>query len=178
MNWKILWDRGGQLVKTHLNYAPGLSSLTYYFSLLYKLECFIFHHWEKPFLHTWRITIILGVFEVANQLLTRHSLCLVQWMNGNAFSFKPWIKSNSSCSLCSTRYLTSERSERARYRVECLKRNSVSLRAHVLFSMFIRLRFVQDMDALRVKQDQLELTLLVGICLFLCFVPETCNYWT
>ena len=55
-----------------------------------------------------------------------------------------------------------ERSERARYRVERSKRNSIS----VLFFIFVRLRFVQDMDALRVKHDQLRLTLLVGSVCF------------
>ena len=34
---------------------------------------------------------------------------------------------------CSTRYLTSERSERVRYRVEHSKRNSISTSAHVLY---------------------------------------------
>ena len=45
-----------------------------------------FHHWEEPYHHRWRITIIFSrVLDVANQLLTRHSLYSAPWMNDNAF---------------------------------------------------------------------------------------------
>ena len=54
--------------------------------LLCKLECFIgisTIDWEKPYLHTWKITIIFRVFEIANQLMTRHSLSFTPWINDN-----------------------------------------------------------------------------------------------
>ena len=52
---------------------------------LYKLECWIGISTTEKDLHTWKI-VILRVFEIANQLLTQHSLYWVLWMNGNVFS--------------------------------------------------------------------------------------------
>ena len=45
-----------------------------------------FYHWEEPYHHRWRITIIFSrVLDVANHLLTRHSPYSAPWMNDNAF---------------------------------------------------------------------------------------------
>lgn len=38
---------------------------------------------------------------------------------------------------CSTRYLTSKRSERVRYRIEHAKRNSIGPRTDVLFTIYL-----------------------------------------
>ena len=48
--------------------------------------CRNFHHWEKPYFYMWKV-IVIHMFEIANQLLTHHTLYLVSWMNGNVFSF-------------------------------------------------------------------------------------------
>ena len=45
---------------------------------------------------------------------------------------------------CSTLYLTSERSERVRYRVEHSKRNSSSSRANALFSIYLQSKKVEN----------------------------------
>ena len=90
---------------------------------------------------------------MANQLLTLHLLYLAARVNDNALSFlnvnkvdffllvrclykkqnKVWITWRFLFSYA-TRYLTSERGERVRFRVEHEKKNSISPRAHVLFS--------------------------------------------
>ena len=65
------------------------------------------------------------VFEIANQLLVRHSLYLAPWMNGNAFSL-----SNVNWMFNSLRSI-------ARYRGEHSKRNVISPRAHLLISIYL-----------------------------------------
>ena len=45
-----------------------------------------FHHSEKPYLHTWKITII-QVFEILNQLMTCQAVYLAPWMNFNTLTW-------------------------------------------------------------------------------------------
>jgi len=104
-----------------------------------------FQPWGKPYLHTWKITIVFHVFEIAYQLLTYHSLYLVPWMNYNAFSFWNMNKVNffllvrslynkqNTCLLgdmeflssCSTWYLTWSLHTLVRHWVEHLKNHLV-----------------------------------------------------
>ena len=105
-----------------------------------------FQPWGKPYLHTWKITIVFHVFEIANQLLTYHSLFSVPWMNYNAFSFwnmnkvnffllvrslynkqnKTWLLGDMEfLSSCSTWYLTWSLHTLVRYWVEHLKNHLV-----------------------------------------------------
>ena len=90
-----------------------------------------FRHWEKRCHRARKITIIFHVFEIANQLLTRHLLYLAAWMNGNTSSFlnldkvgffllkrclrnkqnNTWLLRDMEFLFsCSTRCLSSERS--------------------------------------------------------------------
>jgi len=60
--------------------------LCYYYSL-YKLECLIgISTTEKDHTSMRKVTIMLCVFEVVNQLLTHRSFYLAPWMNGKTFS--------------------------------------------------------------------------------------------
>ena len=113
--------------------------------------------WE--FVHT--IPLYTGnsfvEFEMANQLLARHFLYLVPWINGNAFSF--WIVNKVDFFLLERCFLFLINkiihgcleiwfhfqldisclmfNSISRYRVEHSKRNFTPPRAHVLFSLYI-----------------------------------------
>ena len=57
---------------------------------------------------------------------------------------------------CSTRYLTSERGERVRYRVEHEKRNSISKGNHVLFCLLSKEKKKEGRYANKIPKSEIR----------------------
>ena len=112
-----------------------------------------FHHCEKTDVVKNDDDFFARVFEIAKQLLTCLPHYFAQWMNG-CFSFVRCLydKPNNTWLLgdmkflywCSTRYLSSQLSERVTSRVEHSERNSISPRADVLLSIYFLISFCRQ----------------------------------